>query len=103
MKAIKELEAEQNDWSNTSRLCTDIMMSESIDSSDIPDDKKALFAKQEVLCKEVIDHLEKVQRKKQIQQLEKSYDVIRSEIRSKYEQANIEYERLQQQNQIPSN
>ena len=54
MITIKELEKEQNNWSDTSRLCSPVVMSESTD--DIPDDMKALFSKQEILCKEVSNH-----------------------------------------------
>lgn len=76
-------------------------MSESADTVDIPDDKKVLFAKQESLCKEVSDHLAKVQRQKEILQFGKSFEATRTSIRSKYEESNAKYEALQLQ--IPSN
>ena len=101
VNAIKEFEKEENVWSETSRLCSDLTTSESADTVDIPDDKKVLFAKQESLCKEVSDHLAKVQRQKEILQFGKSFEATRTSIRSKYEESNAKYEALQLQ--IPSN
>ena len=72
-------------------------MSESADVEDIPDDKKALFAKQETLCQEVSDHLAKVQKRKQIREFGKSFEIIRTSIRSKYEESNAKCEALQLQ------
>lgn len=92
VNAIKDLEKEENIWSETSRLCPDMIMSESADVEDIPEDKKALFAKQESLCQEVSDHLAKVQKRKQIREFGKSFETIRTSIRSKYEESNAIYE-----------
>ena len=86
------MEKEENIWSETSRLCSDMIMSESADVEDISDDKKALFAKQETLCQEVSDHLAKVQKRKQILEFGKSFEAIRTSIRSKYEESNAIYE-----------
>lgn len=100
MSTIKELEKEQNKWSDTSRLCSPVVISESTDATDIPDDMKALFSKQEILCKEVADHLAKVQRQRQVRQFGMSFEATTRTIRSKYEEANMKYESLQLQ--IPS-
>ena len=98
ISAIKELEKEQDNWSDTSRLCPAVVMSESTEVTDIPDDMKALFSKQETLCKEVYDHLAKVQRQRQIRQFEMSFEATRRSIRSKYEEeTTMKYEALQRQ------
>ena len=100
LTSIKELQKEQNNWSDTSRLCSSVLISEFTDAAEIPDDMKALFSKQEVLCKEVSDHLAKVQRQRQIRQFGMSFEATRRSNRSKYEEANMKYESLQLQ--IPS-
>ena len=101
MSTIKELEKEQNKWSDTSRLCCPVVISESTDAThDIPDDMKALFSKEEILCNEVADHLAKVQRQRQVRQFGMSFEATTRTIRSKYEEANMKYESLQLQ--IPS-
>lgn len=95
ISTIKLLEKEHNIWSETSQLCSDVIIFGSNDATHIPDDKKVLFAKQESLCKEISDHLSKVQRQRQIRQFRKSYEATKKSVASKYEEANKTFESLQ--------